>query len=141
MGTEVLSGTKRTFESLDAPVEILTEKRNKVAKLVADPEWSKEEAAEYEKDNEEFTPKEEAADDYYEDEIKEVEASEFDDESMSAIKTLAKDYIVDVFENARLIAKRIGKRDVVTEEDMQVAVEIMQRSAARAAKPEQVAET
>eukprot|EP00012_Vannella_robusta_P004988 CAMPEP_0206199678 /NCGR_PEP_ID=MMETSP0166-20121206/10408_1 /ASSEMBLY_ACC=CAM_ASM_000260 /TAXON_ID=95228 /ORGANISM="Vannella robusta, Strain DIVA3 518/3/11/1/6" /LENGTH=138 /DNA_ID=CAMNT_0053617833 /DNA_START=156 /DNA_END=569 /DNA_ORIENTATION=- len=137
--TEVLAGTKRPFEALDEPVEILSEKRTKVAKLSADPEWTKEEAAEYEQDKEEFTPEPEAEaeDDYYEEEIKETEATEdkiledlicikdimpegieFDDESMSAIKALAKDYLVDVFENAKLIAKKIGKRDVVTEEDM-----------------------
>lgn len=153
--TEVLvAGVKRPFEETEE--SLLQQRRAKIAKLVADPEWTKEEAEEYEKDKEEFQPDaNEKDDDYYEEDIKEVDVSEekiledlisikdimpegydFDDESMKAIKTLAKDYLIDVFENAKLIAKRIGKRDVVTEEDVRVAVEIMQRSASRMEQPE-----
>mmetsp|Transcript_5863 Transcript_5863/g.9681 ORF Transcript_5863/g.9681 Transcript_5863/m.9681 type:complete len:154 (+) Transcript_5863:46-507(+) len=149
--TEVLVGQKRPFEELG---EVISAKRQKVA-LTVDPEWQAKEAEEYEEDKDEFTPaqEEKEEEEYYEEEIKDddvteekiledlvclkdimPEGYEFDDSSMNAIKALAKDYLIEVFENAKLIAKKIGGRDVLTEQDMQVAVEIMQRTSARAAQ-------
>merc|ERR1719235_1111153 len=141
--TEVLVGQKRPFEELG---EVISAKRQKVA-LTVDPEWQAKEAEEYEEDKDEFTPAQEEEeikdDDVTEEKILEdlvclkdimPEGYEFDDSSMNAIKALAKDYLIEVFENAKLIAKKIGGRDVLTEQDMQVAVEIMQRTAARAAQ-------
>jgi histone H3/H4 len=148
-------GTKRPFDDV---IEMPLGKRTKV-ELKSDPEWKKEEDEEYEHDSEEFVPTAEEEDDYYEEDIKEEDFSEekimedlvsikdimpegyeFDEESLSAIKTLARDYLVDVFENAKLIAKTVGKRDVVTEEDIQVAVAIMQKAASRAQQAEPLAE-
>ena len=150
-----ITGLKRPAEEeLDnQPIE----KRVKVA-LKADPEWNKEEEAEYAEDKDEYVPAgdDDAEEEYYEVDLKEEDVSEdkimedlisikdimpegyeFDEDSMNAIKLLAKDFLVDVFANAKLIAKTIGKRDVVMEEDIQVAVEIMQRSAKRAVEKEE----
>src|SRR3990167_10708679 len=148
-------GQKRTIEEVEQTEQPLP-KRQKV-ELKADQEWKKEEDKEYSEDNEEFVPENEEAkdDDYYEEDIANESAEvdnnlfedvnlagimpegfEFDESSVKALRQLAKDYLIDVFENAKLIAKKIGKRDVLLEEDMQVAVEIMRKVASKAQEPE-----
>ena len=158
MSATVEVGQKRAIEEVEVEkIEEPLPKRQKV-ELKADQEWKKEEDKEYSEDNEEFVPpeNEEAKDDdYYEEDIANESAEvdnnlfddvnlsgimpegfEFDESSVKALRQLAKDYLIDVFENAKLIAKKIGKRDVLLEEDMQVAVEIMRKAASKAQEPE-----
>ncbi len=69
-----------------------------------------------------------------------TEGCTLDAEAVAAVRVAAKEYMTEVFEAANLIATKAAGRDHVTAEDIQVAVEIMNRSRALFKKQAQEAQ-